>query len=196
MHRDVEPHYIMIYHERRTLRPIDWGSAEFYHPGTEYKVRVALQCFQGPEILVDLQMYDYSLELWSPGDMLAYIFSKRSTFRGNSNTDQLVKIAKVLGTEELLECLSKYHLVLESQYTRFWVLVPTQAWEENLENQNLVTPEAIDCIDRISRYDHQERLTAKESMSNPYSDPVRQKDGYLSHCYDKSVNIVLMHTCS
>jgi casein kinase II subunit alpha len=32
-HRDVKPHNIMIDHANRKLRLIDWGLAEFYHPG-------------------------------------------------------------------------------------------------------------------------------------------------------------------
>ncbi|MBA0655680.1 hypothetical protein Goklo_008138 [Gossypium klotzschianum] len=42
MHRDVKPHNIMIDHELRKLRLIDWGLAEFYHPGKEYNVPVWL----------------------------------------------------------------------------------------------------------------------------------------------------------
>ena len=41
MHRDVKPHNVMIDHELKKLRLIDWGLAEFYHPGQEYNVRVA-----------------------------------------------------------------------------------------------------------------------------------------------------------
>ena len=41
MHRDVKPHNVMIDHEKRRLRLIDWGLAEFYHPNQEYNVRVA-----------------------------------------------------------------------------------------------------------------------------------------------------------
>lgn len=50
---------------------IDWGLAEFYHPGTEYNVRVASRYFKGPELLVDFQEYDYSLDMWSYGCMFA-----------------------------------------------------------------------------------------------------------------------------
>jgi serine/threonine protein kinase len=71
MHRDVKPHNVMIDHEKRKLRLIDWGLAEFYHPSTEYNVRVASRYFKGPELLVDLQEYDYSLDMWSLGCMLA-----------------------------------------------------------------------------------------------------------------------------
>ena len=35
---------VMIDHEQRVLRLIDWGLAEFYHPAKEY-AHVALPCF-------------------------------------------------------------------------------------------------------------------------------------------------------
>ncbi len=56
MHRDVKPHNVMIDHEHRKLRLIDWGLAEFYHPGQEYNVRVASRYFKGPELLADYQV--------------------------------------------------------------------------------------------------------------------------------------------
>lgn len=88
----------MIDHNKRELRLIDWGLAEFYHKGTEYNVRVASRYFKGPELLVNLRDYDYSLDLWSFGCMLAgLVFKKEPFFVGRDNYDQLVKIAKVLG---------------------------------------------------------------------------------------------------
>jgi serine/threonine protein kinase len=51
---------------------------------------------QGPELLVDLQDYDYSLDLWSLGCTLAsMMFRKEPFFYGADNADQLVKIARV-----------------------------------------------------------------------------------------------------
>lgn len=47
------------------------GLAEFYHGGQEYNVRVASRYFKGPELLVDLRDYDYSLDMWSLGCMFA-----------------------------------------------------------------------------------------------------------------------------
>ena len=67
---------------------------------------MASRYFKGPELLVDYQMYDYSLDMWSLGCMLAsMIFRKEPFFHGHDNYDQLVRIAKVLGTEELYEYL-------------------------------------------------------------------------------------------
>ena len=96
MHRDVKPHNVMIDHSRRQLRLIDWGLAEFYFPGREYSVRVSSRWYKAPELLVDLQDYDYSLDMWSLGCMVAgMIFRREVFFKGADNEDQLLEIVKV-----------------------------------------------------------------------------------------------------
>ncbi|KAF1775049.1 hypothetical protein JG687_00000197 [Phytophthora cactorum] len=176
MHRDVKPHNVMIDHEKRQLRLIDWGLAEFYHPGREYNVRVASRYFKGPELLVDMQEYDYSLDMWSLGCMFAaMIFRKEPFFHGHDNCDQLVKIAKVKGTDELFDYLTTYDLELDPQYDGILGTHTKKPWEKFItqENKHLVSPEAIDFLDGLLRYDHQERLTAKEAMQHAYFQPVR-----------------------
>jgi len=171
MHRDVKPHNVMIDHELKKLRLIDWGLAEFYHPGQEYNVRVASRYFKGPELLVDYQMYDYSLDMWSVGCMLAsMIFKKEPFFHGHDNYDQLVRIAKVLGTEELHAYLEKYQISLDPKFEDILGRHSRKRWERFVtkENQHLVSSEALDFLDRLLRYDHQERLTAQEAMEHAY----------------------------
>ncbi|KAM9569484.1 casein kinase II subunit alpha' isoform 2-T4 [Salvelinus alpinus] len=175
MHRDVKPHNVMIDHQMRKLRLIDWGLAEFYHPAQEYNVRVASRYFKGPELLVDYQMYDYSLDMWSLGCMLAsMIFQKEPFFHGQDNYDQLVRIAKVLGTEELFGYLRKYHIELDPRFKDLLGQQTRKRWEQfvQTENQHLVSPEALDLLDKLLRYDHQQRLTATEAMEHPYFYPV------------------------
>ncbi|XLU41845.1 hypothetical protein S245_001155, partial [Arachis hypogaea] len=179
MHRDVKPHNVMIDHEQRKLRLIDWGLAEFYHPGKEYNVRVASRYFKGPELLVDLQDYDYSLDLWSLGCMFAgMIFRKEPFFYGHDNYDQLVKIAKVLGTDELSAYLNKYRIELDPHLAALVGRHSRKPWTKfiSVENQHLAVPEAIDFVDKLLRYDHQERPTAKEAMAHPYFNPVRNAE--------------------
>ncbi len=65
-------------------------------------MRVASRYFKGPELLVNFQEYDYSLDMWSLGCMFAsLIFKREPFFHGHDNYDQLVKIARVLGTDSL-----------------------------------------------------------------------------------------------
>jgi len=184
MHRDVKPHNVMIDHEQRKLRLIDWGLAEFYHPNTEYNVRVASRYFKGPELLVDFQEYDYSLDMWSLGCMFAsMIFRKEPFFHGHDNYDQLVKITKVLGTDELYAYLEKYDIDLDAQYDDILGRYQRKPWSRFItsENQRFISNEAIDFLDKLLRYDHQERLTAQEAMGHAYFDPVRRNEASASN---------------
>lgn len=175
MHRDVKPHNVMIDHEAKSLRLIDWGLAEYYHPGTDYNVRVASRYFKGPELLVDFRYYDYSLDLWSYGCMFAsMVFKKEPFFHGKLNTDQLVQIVRVLGSDDLNKYLRKYNLKLTDEYEDLGYY-NRRPWKRFIseKNQHLVSDEFLDLIDKLLRYDHQERLTAKEAMDHPYFDPIR-----------------------
>ncbi|XP_075253213.1 casein kinase II subunit alpha-like [Convolutriloba macropyga] len=179
MHRDVKPHNVMIDKETRQLRLIDWGLAEFYHPGQEYNVRVASRYFKGPELLVDYQLYDYSLDMWSLGCMVAsMIFRKEPFFQGHDNYDQLVKIVRVLGTEEFYDYIDKYSIDLDVRFNDILGRHSKKRWDRfrHSENQHLVSEEAIDFLDKLLRYDQLERLTAREAMDHPFFQPVLERN--------------------
>lgn len=145
--------------------------------------------------------------MWSLGAMFAsMIFRKEPFFHGNSNSDQLVKIAKVLGTEDLFDYLDKYEIDLDQQYDDILGRFPKKSWHSfvNAENQKFVTNEAIDFLDKLLRYDHQvcltrtpsqryanmsqERLTAKEAMAHPFFEPVRANERTRLLTADASVS--------
>jgi casein kinase II subunit alpha len=99
-----------------------------------------------------------------------------------------VKITKVLGTDELYAYLEKYDIELDAQYdeilgrsvTQFRTSAVSQRirpcryqrkpWTRFItsENQRYITNEAIDFLDKLLRYDHQDRLTAREAQAHPY----------------------------
>jgi casein kinase II subunit alpha len=134
-------------------------------------VRVASRYFKGPELLVDLQDYDYSLDLWSLGCMAAgLVLKKEPFFHGHDNYDQLIKISKVLGTLELFAYLKKYNINLDAHYDGMFVTKhPARPLEKFItpDNAALATPEALDFISKLLRYDHKERLTAQQAMAHP-----------------------------
>mmetsp|Transcript_11924 Transcript_11924/g.23468 ORF Transcript_11924/g.23468 Transcript_11924/m.23468 type:complete len:393 (-) Transcript_11924:114-1292(-) len=178
IHRDVKPHNVMIDHRLKKLRLIDWGLAEFYHPGKEYNVRVASRYFKGPELLVNMRTYDYSLDVWSYGCMFAgMIFVRHPFFHGRNNEDQLVKIVKILGSAGLFAYLSKYNLRLPSSYEPYKEhdLNPDKPYRRRPldtfvkpENKRLATPDAIDLLSLCLRYDHQTRPTCREALAHRY----------------------------
>lgn len=72
-HRDIKPQNIIIDKQIQTVKIIDWGLAEFFLLSKDYNYRVASRYFKGPELLVDYRYYDYSLDIWSLGCLLAGI---------------------------------------------------------------------------------------------------------------------------
>eukprot|EP00485_Elphidium_margaritaceum_P010669 CAMPEP_0202685494 /NCGR_PEP_ID=MMETSP1385-20130828/1276_1 /ASSEMBLY_ACC=CAM_ASM_000861 /TAXON_ID=933848 /ORGANISM="Elphidium margaritaceum" /LENGTH=438 /DNA_ID=CAMNT_0049339855 /DNA_START=193 /DNA_END=1509 /DNA_ORIENTATION=+ len=184
MHRDVKPHNVMIDHDTRTLRLIDWGLAEFYHPKQQYNVRVASRYFKGPELLVNMRMYDYSLDMWSLGCMFAGMtFQKEPFFHGRDNHDQLVKIAKVLGTAGLYEYIKQYDLRLDPAIESILSRYQRKPWTKfvNAYNKRYISNESLDFVDRLLRYDHAKRLTPREGMAHAYFKPIREH-----HAQEKS----------
>ncbi|KAF9033273.1 kinase-like protein [Hymenopellis radicata] len=173
MHRDVKPGNVMIDHSQRKLRLIDWGLAEFYHPGTDYHIRVGSRYYKSPELLVGYRKYDYSLDLWSLGCMFAsMIFRREHFFRGSDNNDQLLKIMKALGTEKFDHYLHKYDIHFETDTNALLLSYPKRQWTD-YGTTELVTGEALDLLDKLLRYDHAERLTAHEAQAHVYFNSVR-----------------------
>jgi len=180
MHRDVKPHNIMIDHSKRQLRLIDWGLAEFYHVNTPVNVRVASRYYKGPELLVDYQLYDYSLDIWSLGCMFAgMIFKREPFFRGADNYDQLVRIAKVLGFEGLQLYLNKYSLELDQHFDDILDRFPVKPWSKFVTNEcaHLAHNDAIDLLDKMLVYDHSQRILPQEAVVHPYFAPVQNDNG-------------------
>lgn len=106
------------------------------------------------------------------------IFMKDPLFKGRDNYDQLVKIAQVLGTAKLGEYLEKYNLQLDSHFDGILGAHAVTPWSEfvNPDNAKFVTTEALDFIDQLLRYDHQERMTAQEAMAHAYLKPAIEED--------------------
>mmetsp|Transcript_29487 Transcript_29487/g.62627 ORF Transcript_29487/g.62627 Transcript_29487/m.62627 type:complete len:365 (-) Transcript_29487:331-1425(-) len=115
MHRDVKPRNTLINRfgsqrsESKSSPPpqplmlVDLGLADFYLPGTPYNVRVASRHYKSPELLIGFTRYDYAIDMWSVGCILAgLLFRKEPFFRGKDNEDQLGKIVSVLGTRDFL----------------------------------------------------------------------------------------------
>jgi casein kinase II subunit alpha len=149
------------------------GLAEYYRPGEEYHVTVGSRYCKGPELLVNLRAYDYSLDLWAFGCVFAaMIFQTDALFKGEDNDDQLVKIAQVLGTADLHRYLAKYNLVLPDtcQMGRY----PRRSLAEFVTDKNRAHcgPQALDLLRRVLQYDHAQRPTAVEALAHPYFQPL------------------------
>lgn len=177
IHRDIKPTNVMIDRNRKKLRVIDWGLAEFHSIDNIYSVSVASRNYKSPELLLNNNKYDYSLDIWSFGCILAgVIFRREPFFLGMDNIDQLREITKTLGSKALKECIEKYSLNNFPGIHSFANYVSVKkSWKSYtcFRFEHLVTESALDLIDKILLFDHKYRLTAFEAICHPFFDIVR-----------------------
>lgn len=176
MHRDVKPQNIMYDRQTKALRLIDWGLAEFYHPGSRYNIHVASRHYKAIELLVDYQCYDYSVDIWGFGvTMAGLIFHKMPFFKGTDDFDMVSKITSVLGTDGFYSYLNKYGIELNPEMEKQIPKSRGRKWSSFITSAcaSLTSDSAIDLISKCIRYDHMERITALEAMKHPYFDDVR-----------------------
>jgi casein kinase II subunit alpha len=83
----------------------------------------------------------------------------------------------VLGTDELFDYLDNYGIDLDENFEGLLGQFNRKPWHRFItpENQHLVSEEAIQFLDLLLRYDHQERISAQEAMSLPYFGLVRSQ---------------------
>ena len=176
MHRDVKPMNIIVDTETKKLKLIDWGLSEFYIDKKEYNTRVSSRPYKSPELLLNYQLYDFSLDIWSAGTMFAaMIFKKEHFFLGKDNQDQLAKIVAVLGTKGFLDYIKKYKIVVDSHEMSAYKNKDRKEFSSFINEKcaDLCTKEALDLLEKMLVYDHNERITAREAIYHPFFDEVR-----------------------
>lgn len=182
------------------LMLIDLGLADFYLPNQTYNVRVASRHYKAPELLLGNENYDFAIDMWGVGMILGGLILRREPlFRGKDNTDQLGKIVAILGRNDLFKYVEKYGLrltndlnkVIRKYSIRYNPSGERKSWTSLLQSdekkslqpglkgdasKNVPSPsaEALDLLDKLLIYDHEERLTAREAMRHPFFDDVRE----------------------
>lgn len=177
-HRDIKPHNIMIDHESRSLRVIDWGLAEFYIHGEPLNCGVATRHYKGPELLLGYRHYDFSLDIWSLGCVFAGLLFRRDPFfEGDSNEDQLVLLLELFGTDAAVSYVKKYGGRIPSAVSAQFDRLPSKPlkWSEYVRQSQWgpwCDGVAMDLLSNMLQFDHQHRLTAEECMRHPFFAPV------------------------
>ena len=177
MHRDIKPQNIAIDKEKRRLRLLDWGLADFYYPKQKYNSHVATRIFKPPELLINYPYYDYSLDLWSTGLTFSIMMFKRIVMEfGQDDSEQLLKVADLVGGQGIIEYADSLHVDLEEE-TRIQLRKRKgSGWDRYIQKagKSICPPEAIDLLNRMMAIDHRERITAAEALKHPYFDPLRK----------------------
>ncbi|KAI8980431.1 protein serine/threonine kinase [Pilobolus umbonatus] len=170
LHRDLKPQNLLI-NKRGELKLGDFGLARAYGiPVRSYSHEVVTLWYRAPDVLMGSRQYSTSIDLWSAGCIFAEMASGRPLFPGNSISDQLQKIFKVLGTptEEIWPKVS-----LLPEYKRDFEVFPSTALETLLPK---LDSWGIDLLKRLLEYPPEKRITASDALQHRYFDDISKKD--------------------
>ena len=115
MHRDIKPGNIMIDDEQGIVKLVDWGLAEYFHMDQNYGQFLGTRKYKAPELLL-MNAYDYAVDVWSLGKVMARMVFKRMREIQGDTTDfkSIEAITKIIGTDKLREFYEKYQFDIEN----------------------------------------------------------------------------------
>lgn len=98
LHRDLKPQNLLINREGE-LKLADFGLARaFGIPVRSYTHEVVTLWYRAPDVLMGSRKYSTPVDVWSIGCIFAEMANGRPLFAGTSDTDQLDRIFRHLGT--------------------------------------------------------------------------------------------------
>lgn len=163
LHRDLKPQNLLINREGE-LKLADFGLARaFGIPVRSYTHEVVTLWYRAPDVLMGSRKYSTPVDIWSIGCIFAEMATGRPLLTGTSESDQLARIFRQMGTPTL----AMYPGLQELPDYRADVI--QYAVPDSLDH--LVPgldPVGVDLLSNMLVYDPQRRVSAKDAMEHPY----------------------------
>ena len=164
LHRDLKPQNLLINREGE-LKLADFGLARaFGIPVRSYTHEVVTLWYRAPDVLMGSRRYSTPVDMWSIGCIFAEMSNGRPLFPGTSESNQLERIFKALGTPtpEIYPGIVE----LPEYNPNFAVSPPVEGGLAALMPS--MTPVMLDLASRLLQYDPNKRISAKEALSHPF----------------------------
>jgi renal tumor antigen len=173
-HRDIKPENILIESSTevgRGLKLADFGSCRGIYSKQPYTEYISTRWYRAPECLLTDGYYGPEMDLWGAGCVMFEITSLYPLFPGSNEVDQISRIHKVLGSPNA-EQLAKFKSKGASHISFDFAPQKGVGIPQLLPH---ASPDAVDLIVKMLKYDASERMTAREAMRHPYFKDVREQ---------------------
>ncbi|PWN32055.1 kinase-like protein [Meira miltonrushii] len=170
IHRDLKTSNLLM-NNRGQIKLADFGLARMYGdpPMDEEEMTqlVVTLWYRAPELLLGTKRYDTAIDIWSVGCIFAELINKEPLFCGKNETDQIMKIFKLLGqpNEDVWPGFSKLpnaKTVLGSSHSI------AQPFSKLRQTFKYSTENCIDLLQKMLTYDPEKRITAEQALQHPY----------------------------
>ncbi|KAH0791646.1 Casein kinase II subunit alpha [Histomonas meleagridis] len=170
MHRDIKPGNVLIHHKQQKLTLIDWGLSELYYPYKQYTVRVSTMRYKAPELLIGYHFYDYGIDVWSAGCVMAEMLFEIGFITGTNYIEVLQSIGNIFGKDQILQYIDKLGVELTDCYINAINNCEERGFEKRiaLMKPYMRNADALDLLQKLMCIDHTERITARDALRHPF----------------------------
>ena len=168
-HRDIKPQNILVNTQNHILKLCDFGSAKKLVKGEPNISYICSRYYRAPELIFGSTDYTPAIDVWSIGCVIVELITGQPLFPGESASDQLVEIIKILGTPskgQILEMNPEYNEF------RFPIIKPLQ-WQRVFKNK-IVTDDFIDLVKNLLVYEPKMRFKPLRALQHPFFNELRE----------------------
>lgn len=168
LHRDLKPPNLLINRDGQ-LKLADFGLARaFGIPVRSYTHEVVTLWYRSPDVLLGSRKYSTPVDIWSVGCIFAEMANGRPLVAGTSESDQLDRIYRLLGTPTLEQYPGIIHL---PDYNKS-IHAPQNYHPPPLHGFSTLVPTldeyGVDLLTRMLQYDPAKRITAQIALTHTF----------------------------
>jgi serine/threonine protein kinase len=173
-HRDIKPQNVLVDPNSHILKLCDFGSAKKLVKGEPNISYICSRYYRAPELIFGATEYTPAIDIWSTGCVIAEIVIGQPIFPGESASDQLVEIIKILGTPTKQQILE-----MNPEYNEFkFPIIKAYPWTKFFKNKN-INEDFIDFINKLLCYEPDNRIKPLKALGHKFFDELRDKDTRL-----------------
>jgi serine/threonine protein kinase len=173
-HRDIKPQNVLVDPNTHILKLCDFGSAKKLVKGEPNIAYICSRYYRAPELIFGATDYTTQVDVWSTGCVIAEMVLGQPVFPGESASDQLVEIIKILGTPTKNQIIA-----MNSEATEFkFPTIKAFPWQKVFKGK-IVDDQFIDLINILLVYDPLIRAKPLKALLHPFFDELRDPNTKL-----------------